>query len=154
MADDMRAEIERRMDNGITTADELQAAIEDIIDGEVRFTDHGNEVTFDFKLPVAEDAPFASSMTYNPDENTITGTALRFSPDVLERLPDARVQERLEGVIERTDPPDGTLWGTYIRGDAQITGPHILAPGGFSNIDPDEFIEWLPEVIDEWRETF
>lgn len=141
------------VDPHVATGDELKDALEEIV-GNVRATEHLTEWTFDFDLPGVEDAPFASSMTYDPDENVITGVALRFSPDLLERVPEPELLEEMQGLILQTDPPSGTIWQAYIRGDAQVSGPHIIAPGGFSSVGPDEFIDWLPQLIDQRDDAF
>lgn len=137
----------------ITSAQGLVDSLDPHVE-EIRHTKHVNEVSLDFKLPMAMDAPFASSATYDPEDNEITGAALRFSAELLEKRPEHQIKQWLDGVLDRTDPPGGTLWTTYIRGDAQVTGPHIMAPGGFSAIDPDEFAAWVPRVIEAYEQRW
>lgn len=142
-------------DNGEWSVDALAAAIENVVAaGEPTVTRQAGRATIDFKLPVASDAPFASSLEYDPDEGHITGLALRFSPDLLVHTSDGRLEELFEGILDRTDPPGGTVWTSYSEGDARETGPHILAPGGFSELDPGEVVPWLDRVLEEYRRVF
>jgi len=137
-------------------AAEFREALEDVVGdvGDLSMTQHGDLWTFDFRLPVAVGAPFKSSGEYDESEDVITGVALRFSMGLLDRYPDDRLKQRLDALIDRTNPPGGTIWTAYIRGDAQVTGPHITAPGDFSEIDAAEFVDWLPRLLSEYREVF
>lgn len=150
---DVRKEVEERSRESVV--EQLQSDLEPFAAGDVNVNRIGeSEWALDWKLGVAEDAPFSSSATYDEEDDVFTGIALRFSPRLFDQLPDKRIRDRFEAIIERTDPPAGTLWHSYIRGDAEETGPHILAPGGFSQVDRDEFLDWLPRLLDEYERVF
>lgn len=125
-----------------------------LTDDEPTVTPVGREtVAVDFRLPVAPDAPFSSSLEYDQEDDEITGAALRFSPDLLERFSDDEIEERLQHLLDRTDPPAGTIWTVYARGDQPTTGPHILAPGGFSEIEPAAFVAWLERLLRAYEQV-
>lgn len=138
----------------VRDVDDLVKALEKHSAGKVNATKLHETWAIDWRLPVAEDAPFKSSLEYDPRSNELKGIALRFSPKLFDRFSDEAVQERFETIIEDTDRPKGTLWHSYIRGDAEETGPHILAPSGFSEVDAEEFVNWLTEVLGVYRKLF
>lgn len=103
-------------------------------------------------LVVAPDDDFASSFTFDANNDAVRDVTLRFGDFLTDEYEMDRLRRGFNEILDRANAP-GAGWSAYPQGDVG-TGPHITVLGGATRLDPAKVIAFVGRVLDEYHREF